>query len=393
MIEHANLIYMPNLNIIGGTEQFVYELAKKYYMYDIAVIYKQGHENQIKRLKQFVRVIKYDKQKFKCKKLFCNYATDICKDVEAEEYIQVIHAMYKTNKLKPVNEPKITKYLAVSKTAKKEYEEITDVKCEVFRNPLTFTEEDKQKPILLISATRLTKEKGKDRMIKLADMLDKANIKWLWLIFTNDTSVINHPNIAYMKPRLDIRPYLQLATYGVQLSDCEGDCYFTRECEALGIPLLVTPIPSFKEQGLEDGKNCYYIPFDMDIKDIDKINDVPRYEGYIGQDHWEDILDHTRTNYKEEIDMKFKVRALSTYKELGCTDNELGRIPTPGEIFEVSGERLETLTDPKKNGHNRVFVEKVEAEAPKEVKAPVEEKAVAPKEKEVKAIIPKKKKK
>ena len=30
MIEHANLIYMPNLNIIGGTEQFVYELAKKY---------------------------------------------------------------------------------------------------------------------------------------------------------------------------------------------------------------------------------------------------------------------------------------------------------------------------------------------------------------------------
>jgi len=392
MIEHANLIYMPNLNIIGGTEQFVYELAKKYYMYDIAVIYKQGHENQIKRLKQYVRVIKYDKQKFKCKKLFCNYATDICKDVEAEEYIQVIHAMYKTNRLKPINEPKINKYLAVSNTAKKEYEEITDVKCEVFRNPLTFSDEDKQKPILLISATRLTKEKGKDRMIKLAELLDRAGIKWLWLIFTNDTSVINHPNIAYMKPRLDIRPYLQLATYGVQLSDCEGDCYFTRECEALGIPLLVTPIPSFEEQGLIDGKNCYYIPFDMNIKNIERFNDVPRYEGYIGQDHWEDILDHTRTNYKEEIDMKFKVRALSTYKELGCTDNELGRIPTPGEIFEVSGERLEILTDPSKNSHNRVFVEKVEADK-KEVSAPVEEKAVAPKEKEVKAIIPKKKKK
>jgi len=391
MIEHANLIYMPNLNIIGGTEQFVYELAKKYYMYDIAVIYKQGHENQIKRLKQYVRVIKYDKQKFKCKKLFCNYATDICKDVEAEEYIQVIHAMYKTNRLKPINEPKINKYLAVSNTAKKEYEEITDVKCEVFRNPLTFSDEDKQKPILLISATRLTKEKGKDRMIKLAELLDRAGIKWLWLIFTNDTSVINHPNIAYMKPRLDIRPYLQLATYGVQLSDCEGDCYFTRECEALGIPLLVTPIPSFEEQGLIDGKNCYYIPFDMNIKNIERFNDVPRYEGYIGQDHWEDILDHTRTNYKEEIDMKFKVRALSTYKELGCTDNELGRIPTPGEIFEVSGERLEILTDPSKNSHNRVFVEKVEADK-KEVSAPVEEKAVAPKEKEVKAIIPKKKK-
>lgn len=392
MIEHANLIYMPYLNVIGGTEQFVYELAKKYYMYDIAVIYKEAHPKQLERLKQFVRVIHYDKQKFKCKKLFCNYATDICKDVEAEEYIQVIHAMYRTNKIRPVNEPKITKYLAVSNTAKKEYESISNVNCEVFRNPLTFSGEDKKKPILLISATRLTREKGKDRMVKLANLLDKAGIKWLWLIFTNDTSVIEHPNIAYMKPRLDIRPYLQLATYGVQLSDCEGDCYFTRECEALGIPLLVTPIPSFEEQGLIDGKNCYYLPYDMQINDIEKVNDVPKYKGYIGEDHWEDILDHTRTNYKEEIDMKFKVRALPTYKELGCTDNELGRIPQPGEIFEVSGERLEMLTDPSKNSHNRVFVEKVEADK-KEVSAPVEEKAVAPKEKEVKAIIPKKKKK
>lgn len=382
MIEHANLIYMPYLNVIGGTEQFVYELAKKYYMYDIAVIYKEGHPKQLERLKKYVRVIHYEKQKFKCKKLFCNYATDICKDVEAEEYIQVIHAMYKTNKLRPVNEPLITKYLAVSNVAKQEYEELTGIKCEVFRNPLTFTEEDKEKPILLISATRLTREKGKERMITLANMLDAAGIKWLWLIFTNDTSVIDHPNIAYMKPRLDIRPYLQLATYGVQLSDCEGDCYFTRECEALGIPLIVTPIPSFEEQGLIEGKNCYYLPFDMNTN-IERISEVPTYKGYIGEDHWEDILDHTRTNYKEEVNMKFKVRALSTYKELECTDSELGRIPAAGEEFEVSGERLEILLG--NNKHNRAFVEKVEEKK--------EEKATTPKAKEEKAILPKKKKK
>ena len=29
MIEHANIFYMPNFNIIGGTEQFIYEIAKK----------------------------------------------------------------------------------------------------------------------------------------------------------------------------------------------------------------------------------------------------------------------------------------------------------------------------------------------------------------------------
>ena len=383
MIEHANIFYMPYLNVIGGTEQFVYEIAKKYNKYDIAVIYKTGHEKQLQRLRRLVPIYQYTGQKFKCKNLFCNYATDICKNVEADNYIQVIHAMYKTNKVKPVNEPLIKRYLAVSEIAKQEYEEITDVKCEVCRNPLTFTEEELQKPIILVSATRLTPEKGKDRMIELARYLDMSGAKWLWLIFTNDTCVIDHKNIAYMKPRLDIRPYLQIATYGVQLSDCEGDCYFTRECEALGIPLLVTPIPSFKEQNLEEGNNCYYLPFDMKI-DRDKIEriitDIPKYKGYIREDKWEEILDHKLSKYKEEN--MIEVEALRTYEELGAKDSELDRMPREGERFEVSKERLEVLLG--NNDFHKPFVKVVE----KEVK-----KAIAPKEKEEKAVIPKKKRK
>ena len=383
MIEHANIFYMPYLNVIGGTEQFVYEIAKKYNKYDIAVIYKTGHEKQLQRLRRLIPIYQYGGQKFKCKNLFCNYATDICKKVEADNYIQVIHAMYKTNKVKPVNEPLIKRYLAVSEIAKQEYEEITDVKCEVCRNPLTFTKEYLQKPIILVSATRLTPEKGKDRMIELARYLDMSGAKWLWLIFTNDTCVIDHKNIAYMKPRLDIRPYLQIATYGVQLSDCEGDCYFTRECEALGIPLLCTPIPSFKEQNLEEGKNCYYLPFDMKI-DRDKIEriitDIPKYKGYIREDKWEEILDHKLSKYKEEN--MIEVEALRTYEELGAKDSELDRMPREGERFEVSKERLEVLLG--NNDFHKPFVKVVE----KEVK-----KAIAPKEKEEKAVIPKKKRK
>lgn len=387
MIEHANIFYMPYLNVIGGTEQFVYEIAKKYNKYDIAVIYKTGHEKQLQRLRKLIPIYQYSSlSKIKCINFFCNYATDICKQVEAKHFIQVIHAMYITNRVKPVNEPLIERYLAVSEIAKKEYEELTGIQCELFRNPLTFTEEDKKKPLLLISATRLTPEKGKERMVELARYLDMQGVKWLWLIFTNDTTVIDHKNIAYMKPRLDIRPYLQLAKgqgYGVQLSDCEGDCYFTRECEAIGLPLLVTPIPSFKEQGLEEGKNCYYLPFDMKI-DRDKINkivnEIPVYKPYIREDKWEDILEHKKSTYKEEN--MIEVEALKTYEELGAKDSELDRMPREGERFEVSKERLEVLLG--KNGFNKPFVKVVE----KEVKE-----ATLPKEKEVKAILPKKKKK
>lgn len=141
-------------------------------------------------------------------------------------------------------------------------------------------------------------------MIKLAELLDKAKVNYTWLVFTNDTKAINNPNIIYMKPRLDIRPVLASIKgrgYGVQLSDCEGDCYFTRECEALGIPLLCTPIPSFKEQGLEEGKNCYYIPFDVQNINIDNIvNNIPEYEGYIKEDSWNKILAKGKSTYKEE---------------------------------------------------------------------------------------------
>ena len=386
MIEHANIFYMPYLNVIGGTEQFVYEIAKKYNNYDIAVIYKTGHEKQLQRLRKLVPIYQYAGQKIKCVNLFCNYATDICKKVEAEHYIQIIHAMYKTNKVKPVDEPLIQRYLAVSEIAKKEYEELTGIKCEVFRNPLTFTEEDKQQPLLLISATRLTPEKGKERMIELARCLDMIGVKWLWLVFTNDTSAINHKNIAYMSPRLDIRPYLQLAKgrcYGVQVSSCEGDCYLTRECMGFGVPCLLTPVPSFEEQGWVDGKNCYYLPFDMKISRdrLEKIvNEIPVFKPYIREDKWDEILEHKLSNYKEGN--MIEVEALATYEELGAKDSELDRMPKAGERFEVSKERLEVLLG--KNGFNKPFVKVVE----KEVKT-----AVAPKEKEEKAIVPKKKKK
>lgn len=52
------------------------------------------------------------------------------------------------------------------------------------------------------------------------------------------------------------------------------------------------------------------------------------------------------------------VKATDKYEKLNLQDNELGRIPKPGEQFEISEERYEVLT--KTNRFNEVFVEKVE---------------------------------
>ena len=151
-----------------GVETYIFELARKYKSYDITVVFKTGNINQIKRLRQYVRVVRYNGQKFKCEKAFFNYETDIINNIEAEEYYQIIHAMLKTQGYNPKVNPKITKYLCVSESAGKEWEELTGIKPTLCRNPLEITEEEKKPVLYLISATRLTAEKRKKQNDKIS---------------------------------------------------------------------------------------------------------------------------------------------------------------------------------------------------------------------------------
>lgn len=156
-----------------------------------------------------------------CKKAFYNYYTDILDSVTAEEHIQVLHTDYK-EQIKNIKygftpNPKIQRYIAPTHVVAEHFTELYGLPCEVVTNPIIL---DKPKKVLhLISATRLTKEKGKERMIRLMDLLDREKIPYIWTIFTNDKEVINHPNICYMTPRLDITDYIADADYLVQLSD------------------------------------------------------------------------------------------------------------------------------------------------------------------------------
>lgn len=146
MIEHANILYISTFNIIGGTEQFVYEVAKKYHKYDIAVVTRGGDPKQLARLRKYVPVYKITtKDRIKCKKLFTNWDTEILQQLEASgETTQIIHAMYKTQGIKPNLDPKIDKYAGVSEIACEEYQELTGIETELVRNPLTLTEADQE---------------------------------------------------------------------------------------------------------------------------------------------------------------------------------------------------------------------------------------------------------
>lgn len=300
-----NILYFDNINSVGGVESYFYYLAKKYNDYDITIVYSQGDEKQIRRLRELVRVKKFDGKRIKCKRAFFNYSKQIIDYIDAEEYIEVIHYVPKEHD-KPIPHPKITRYLGVSQLVCDEFTRLTGKKCELAYNPV---EIDKPKKVLkLISATRLTMEKGKKRMIKLAEALDKAKIPYIWLIFTNDTKAIDNPNIIYMKPTLNIVDYIVLSDYLVQLSDEESFSISINESLKLGVPIISTDLPILKELGIKNKEHGYILPFDMNNIPIQDIyNKIPKVKYNPPKDQWDKYLIHTKSTYKKELKQKHKV--------------------------------------------------------------------------------------
>ena len=376
MIQHENIIYIKDFSQLGGVETFTYELAKKYKDLDIAVVYKTAHESQLKRVRQFCRTYQHTNQKIKCKVAVINYDVSIIDYIcEDAEIYQAIHADYENPayKEKPPIHERIYKYLGITKHIVESFRRITGLNnVELCYNPLTI--EESASLITIVSATRLSIVKGKDRMIRLARALDNADINYIWYVFTNDTNAIDSPNVIFMKPRLDVSKWIEKATYLCQLSDTEACSYSINEALYRNIPVLVTPLPYLDEIGYKDGVTGYTIEFDCGniTEVVENIQNVPSFNFTHLKDNYGNIFAESKSKYKEEKEMKYLVEALETYKENNIKDADLGYVPEKGERFRVSEERLKVLLGD--NDYKKPFVKIIE------------ETKKQPKEKEEKAI-------
>lgn len=361
-----NIIYFSMINSIGGVESFFYYLVKKYQDYDITIYYKTGDIKQIRRLQKLCKVVKYTGEKIKCKRAFFNYTIDIIDKVEAEDYYSIIHCDYNKVHFSPVVHPKINHYIAVSKLAADSFEEKTGIKPEVIYNPVVL---DKPKKILhLISATRLTKEKGRERMVTLGKLLDNARIPYVWTVFTDSSNLIDNPNIIYMQPKLDISSYIADADALVQLSDCEAFGYSIVEALMLGTEVIVTDLPVLKELGVKDGENAYICNFDMSNVDVEKIYNNPlKFKYEPPKDTWGDTLIKGKREYKvENPDLNiveatenftyFKFNELKNIQRYNKNGNKEGTL-YEGDIFECTDEIMNyLLNNGVHNGANRPLI-------------------------------------
>lgn len=372
---YTNIFYFELINCIGGIETYLWEIAKKYCDYDITLVYKGGDSRQIERLSQFIRCHKYEEgQRFKCKKAFYNLNIDAIDFIEAEEQCLVLHGDYKSLGKLPRWDDRITRVISVSKRVKDGYKELTGRDSEVCYNPLTIEETDKERVLLLISATRLTEEKGGPRYIKLANELINHNIKFIWLFFTDDKDKINIKGICPLPTTLEIRPYIKMADALVQLSDSEGFGYSAIEAWELGTPVISTKIPVITELGANKD-NSILLDLDMNDIPIDEIKNIykkkNKFKANTPPDRWGEILDKKKSNYRKEKIKMYLVEALDTYEKNDIADSELGHIPKPGEQWKINATRLNVLTGGN-TGH-QIYVKVVKEITPEQPKEEVKE--------------------
>ena len=141
-----NVFYQLHINSIGGIETFLYELARLSYKHkrDLTIVYRSGDPTQIARIRKYCRIVSLAEieKPIKCHRAFFNYAVDAIDLFEADEYIQLIHADFKSDILQGWihNNPqsdKITTRYAVSTNNKKSYEDVTGYAVKgVLYNPI-----------------------------------------------------------------------------------------------------------------------------------------------------------------------------------------------------------------------------------------------------------------
>lgn len=310
MYNYNTIFYFKKISSIGGTESFFYYLSCLYK--NFTIMYREGNSEQVKRMAKNVEVIKYqDKMRtIKCKRFFCNYGLDI--PIEAEEKYHIIHCDYKKVNFAPFLYDGF-KYIGVSKLACNSFKEITGIEAELIYNPVVIKKHKIPKlkdKIHLISATRLTKEKGGERINKLATMLDNANINYEWDIYTNKQYRWNSKNIVWKQPKLDLSKEIEESTYLVQLSSHESFGLSVAESLLLGTPVIVTDLETFKEIGCKHGENAIICDLDMKNVDIESIKKgISEFTYKAPKSNWNKYLSKT-SNYdpEEKIEVRINQR-------------------------------------------------------------------------------------
>lgn len=330
------LIYTSYLHIIGGIETFLFNFIELMSPdYDLGVVCPRMPEPIEAKLREKVKVFK------KTDRISCDTLIMVRKMDTRPLYIQYDYSIRMVHACKSDPSSLIMhdcdRIVHVSKASRASFNSDGDVIYNsLFKN--------EKRALMLVSATRipaLDKGKNAERMLKLARMLNEHNIPFLWFNFS-DAPLNNAPkgfiNVGTMH---DLQPYIKRADYLVQLSDHEGFGFSVLEALVSGTAVLCTPFETVQELGVEDGKNGYILPFDLDF-DVEKLLKVPEFD-YTWDNtkirkQWDKLMKHPKPKKKQKPHNMVQVFVTGEYYDI-----ELKRTVRRGERLLMTDLRAKAV--------------------------------------------------
>ena len=333
-------IFRQEIMSAGGIETWLYNLATQYgKTHAITLYYDRIAPEQYARLVKLIKCEKYTGQQVECDKAIFCFDFMGAENVTAKEYIHIVHADYKKINLRPVIPEKINKIYAVSKVAAESFRDVMGMECEVLYNPVNVS--GFKKPLKLISATRLSSEKGLERMKMLSQALDAKGVDYEWDIYTPNEARIDSPNVVFRPSTCNILGRIVSADFLVQLSDTESYGYSVVEALSLGVPVIATNLPVLAELGITDKHGVIVDCTETDyVAVVDRIlkfkpdfsyaapgNDYVRifgksgnsgykFSGYLVKNIYDDSLLLSKENVRLEVGEIFAVKSKKRLDEL-----------------------------------------------------------------------------
>lgn len=277
-------LYYRALRHFDGISTWLYNFANSFNDEYYIVVYAAKVEDKIKeKLSKVATVVEVKgDQTYQCDILLDSQIFEAVPGcIKYSKIIKVIHADYVSEGFFDGKQfDSSFKYVAVSDVVASRMKNKFGINCDSAEGLLVKIRPIRKKVLHLISATRFTSDKGFDRFVKLALMLRAKNILFEWRIYCdsdyNEGSVLCPEMIRL--PAVDnetLMSYIADADYLVQLSRCEGFGIAVHEALMMDTPVIVSDIAVFTKY-VEDGRNGYIVPNNMDEFDVTKLLRIPK---------------------------------------------------------------------------------------------------------------------
>lgn len=355
------ILYQAYQSKVGGVESFNLNFCKRLSKhYDITFVCDGGDSGELAKIEKYVKVVLFEGQKFE---------TDLCifssawgkrpvEFIKAKKYVQMVHADF--NGLEKhwsflyQKLPQVSEHWGGGENIARTFKERYGEDCKVIHYLLD--DEIKAKRVLrLITTSRIGKEKGFNRIVKMAHILKENGVIFDWNIYGDglDSGYVNNiknrlsdvQEVVFRGNGKDLHHMVADADYLVQLSDTEGWCFAIMESLAMGTPVIATDFVNAKEQ-ITEGKNGYIV--DMDLKNFDKkfirkmCNKIPSfvYDPVGKEEDWIKMIGKVGKEKKTKIiqPKTVQVKIIKTYYDILLKKNVL-----KNTVIEVSKHRGKEL--------------------------------------------------